>query len=772
MSTVPELPSSIVPPLFQSPRRKWIYGGVAAAIVLGVGIPSLMHYIQRQSSQISSPIYQVRYGDITQTIGVSGTIEIPAQVNLSFQGSGGVLTSLPVKVGDKVRAGQVVARIDDSTQRIQLSQAESSVAQAEANLASAEANYQKMLEGTSSSQIAADRLAVQRAKAALQSAEQQYQDELAVYNDRTSAQQQLVSAQNALKQAEQQAADQTSNNQSVLSAQQALTTAQATVASDQLMLKSDEANLTAAQQALANAQAALKMDQEMLANDQAKYGNITAQQVQQAYQTYQNAEADYYGWQHGGFTGQNPYEAMMSESQTRYNELNSAYQSLQADQQNVTKDEQTISQEQAAVDSAQNKVAQDQQTISSAQSQVEADEEALANAKAQEMDASEQAQLQVQAAKQSLQLAKAEYNDRTAAKQSLDNALQQIQQDKLALDSAEQTLQQDLQPPDKATVAQAAAAVATAKASLRNAESQLESARIAEQETMLRSSVDGVVTAVNFTVGDVANGTILSIMPEAKDGTQVDLQVSDSQIGSVRPGEPIQLTADALPNDTFTGQITQIYPIPQTTSTVTEYTVLASVDNSLGKLRPGMSANVTIQVAHKTHVLVIPAISLAQIGTLEGVYVVGMPHSAGADVNQGGSGNVYSGPGNRSGGTGGNLNYAFSGNRGGLGGQGGLSANGGTGARANFSERGFVPAGVHLPKGVYFQPVQIGLFGSNEVEVTSGLTEGEKILLVAPGQSVASSQAGSGGRGFGGGFVVGRGFGGGFGGGGGGRRGG
>lgn len=270
----------------------------------------------------------------------------------------------------------------------------------------------------------------------------------------------------------------------------------------------------------------------------------------------------------------------------------------------------------------------------------------------------------------------------------------------------------------------------------------------------------------------------------AKD-MEVDLEVSESQVGDVKAGQSVTYTVDAYPNQTFTGTITQVYPTPTTSSDVTQYEVVATVDNSSGDLKPGMTASAEIQTENLTHVITVPAIALHDVNGIEGVYVEGKKPAGSGFKFAGGTGNSSSGgsgtTNSSSGGTGGFGGFAHgngtsgSGTGGGYGGfsrggstggsSTGSSGSAGTGSSSGSQSGGFSFGGSKsgksssnptVPAGTYFQPVQVGVMGTSTVQITSGLTAGQKILLTLPGETasalVQAESSGTTGRGFGGAF--------------------
>ncbi len=153
----------------------------------------------------------------------------------------------------------------------------------------------------------------------------------------------------------------------------------------------------------------------------------------------------------------------------------------------------------------------------------------------------------------------------------------------------------------------AEAALHQTMGALRVAETNLEYATI-------RSPVDGIVISRNVDVGQTVAAsfqtpTLFSI---AQDLTkmQVDTNVDESDIGRAALGQTVTFTVDAWPEKTFTGEVTQIRNSPVVTQNVVTYNVVVRVDNRELLLKPGMTANVSIEVKKFVDVLKIPNAAL------------------------------------------------------------------------------------------------------------------------------------------------------------------
>jgi HlyD family secretion protein len=153
----------------------------------------------------------------------------------------------------------------------------------------------------------------------------------------------------------------------------------------------------------------------------------------------------------------------------------------------------------------------------------------------------------------------------------------------------------------------AAAASNQAKASLAQAETDLRNSRIT-------APIDGVVVDRQYDVGQpvAASFTAPTIFTIAQDLTkmQVSADVSESDIGMCKVGQPVRFTVDAFPEETFRGKIAQIRLNATVNQNVVTYPVIIEVDNADLALRPSMTANVSIDVASARDVLRVPNAAL------------------------------------------------------------------------------------------------------------------------------------------------------------------
>ena len=142
--------------------------------------------------------------------------------------------------------------------------------------------------------------------------------------------------------------------------------------------------------------------------------------------------------------------------------------------------------------------------------------------------------------------------------------------------------------------------VKTAQESVKKAETNLNYATIT-------SPIDGVVLSKAVEEGQtvVASFSTPELFTIAQDLTnmRVIANVDEADIGDVKEGERVSFTVDAFPNDVFEGQVTQVRQEATTTNNVVTYEVVISAPNEQLKLKPGLTANVTIYTAEKQGVL-------------------------------------------------------------------------------------------------------------------------------------------------------------------------
>ena len=151
-------------------------------------------------------------------------------------------------------------------------------------------------------------------------------------------------------------------------------------------------------------------------------------------------------------------------------------------------------------------------------------------------------------------------------------------------------------------------------AQVKQAEAALNAVELELKYTVIRSPVNGIVVARNVEVGQTiaASFATPNLFLIALDLTkmQVDTNVSESDIGGITEGKEATFTVDAYPGYQFSGTIRQVRLSPINVQNVVTYNVVVNVDNQDLRLKPGMTANVSIVVAQRDAVLKVPNAAL------------------------------------------------------------------------------------------------------------------------------------------------------------------
>jgi HlyD family secretion protein len=146
-----------------------------------------------------------------------------------------------------------------------------------------------------------------------------------------------------------------------------------------------------------------------------------------------------------------------------------------------------------------------------------------------------------------------------------------------------------------------------AEANVKIKQGALDKAKADLDHCTITSPIDGVVISRSVDVGQTVAASLQApiIFAIANDLTkmQIDSNVAEADIGVVEVDQTVDFTVDAFPTRTFHGKVIQVRNAPITVQNVVTYDTVIGVDNKDLKLKPGMTANVSIVVAHKDDVL-------------------------------------------------------------------------------------------------------------------------------------------------------------------------
>ncbi len=177
-----------------------------------------------------------------------------------------------------------------------------------------------------------------------------------------------------------------------------------------------------------------------------------------------------------------------------------------------------------------------------------------------------------------------------------------------------EAISQDTLDSARSAYDQAVAQVALDRSNIKQQQANLHEAQVNLDYTNIVSPVDGTVVSRNVDVGQTVAASFQTptLFLIAKDLTQmqIDTNVSESDIGNVRAGQPGNFSVDAFPGREFEGTVGQVRQAPITVQNVVTYDVVVAVANPEFLLKPGMTANVTIITARRDDVLRVPVQAL------------------------------------------------------------------------------------------------------------------------------------------------------------------
>lgn len=154
----------------------------------------------------------------------------------------------------------------------------------------------------------------------------------------------------------------------------------------------------------------------------------------------------------------------------------------------------------------------------------------------------------------------------------------------------------------------------SAQASVNNAAALLKVSQRNLFYTNIYSPINGVVLNKNISAGQTIassfNAPTLFVLAKDLSKIQVNADVDEADIGGVRPSQHVTFTVDAFPDEVFSGTVQKIYLHPSISANVVTYPTLINIDNSEMKLRPGMTASITIYIQEDSTALLIPTKAL------------------------------------------------------------------------------------------------------------------------------------------------------------------
>ena len=161
---------------------------------------------------------------------------------------------------------------------------------------------------------------------------------------------------------------------------------------------------------------------------------------------------------------------------------------------------------------------------------------------------------------------------------------------------------------------QGEAALKSAKAQIVQAQAALNQSQVNLAHTIIVAPIDGIVISRKVDVGQTVAASMqaptLFVIAKDLGHMRVNARVAESDIGRLKPGQAVTFRVDAYQGDTFTGTVSQVRLEPVVEQNVVSYVVVIDVLNEDLKLKPGMTANVTLEIERAVDVLRVPNAAL------------------------------------------------------------------------------------------------------------------------------------------------------------------
>ncbi len=158
------------------------------------------------------------------------------------------------------------------------------------------------------------------------------------------------------------------------------------------------------------------------------------------------------------------------------------------------------------------------------------------------------------------------------------------------------------------------AQVKASAAQVTQARAALSQSQVSLQKTVITSPIDGIVISRSVDVGQTVAASLQAptLFTIAADLSQMQLKASidESDLGNVKQGQAVTFHVDAYPNDVFRGKVQQVRLNPVIESNVVTYAAIVSAPNAELKLKPGMTATLTVEVTRRDNVLRVPSAAL------------------------------------------------------------------------------------------------------------------------------------------------------------------
>ncbi|HET7186656.1 MAG TPA: efflux RND transporter periplasmic adaptor subunit [Gemmatimonadaceae bacterium] len=180
--------------------------------------------------------------------------------------------------------------------------------------------------------------------------------------------------------------------------------------------------------------------------------------------------------------------------------------------------------------------------------------------------------------------------------------------------------------------------LSVAQAAVKSAQVTLDRARQNLSYTNIYAPISGVVVERNVDVGQTVAASLsaptLFLIAQDLSQMQILASVDESDISSIKEGQPVKFTVQSYAGRTFTGNVQQVRLQSKTTDNVVSYTAVVTLANPDGKLLPGMTATVEFVTGAASNVLTVPNAALRFKPSADELEASGLPANAGIDTTR------------------------------------------------------------------------------------------------------------------------------------------
>jgi HlyD family secretion protein len=555
-------------------KKKIIFIIVVAAIVI-----AYFAFRGGQKATVEYTTEKVKRGNLLQTVEATGNVEPATKINLNFQ-AGGVISEKLVEVGNDVEKNEILFKLDERSLKF-------SVDQSAANLAQAEANLNKILAGASPEDINVTEKSVAQSYTEYQNAQANYaliskqqSPSLTTYAES------LNKAQQDLTAARQSLTDLTNsqnqnlinlNNSALIIMDKAAADCEFALDETQKILDDDDAEY------LLGVKDTQTLNDEMVSREQAKASIILAREKISAAKT---AATD--------INVNAAITEIINSTNLTFTNLTDMFDVLLASISSAKFSDSDISAYKTAISNKQTIISNDQTAVQSANQNI-------LNGRLTRDSQINNYTANVAAAQKGVDLAAANLELAQATQGTqLNSAQSQVNSAKAAYDVAEAQLKYKKAAPRSVDLAAYRAAVAQLSAAYELSQKNL-------GDTELKAPMAGVITAVNYDVGEQTSSSVPAVTMMSFNGLNIKVDISESDIAKISLDDKVKITLDALGEEfEFDGTVTKIDPAQTVIQEVIYYKVQIDFNKTEQTIKPGMTANLTVYTDKRDDVLYIP----------------------------------------------------------------------------------------------------------------------------------------------------------------------